>query len=204
MLPAGPLQPTNQAESIHPTLTLGVRYRLMASLDTLPAELFNHILSYLIYPRSRLPGLTEWQSSRACPRVQRKAAQDAYFLNPTAPPDTPRFGDDIFSLEDLPHPFNALALTSRRLRDLTERYCVYLVQTYKVFNLPLPLAGIDRLASVHPRLDAIVFRRLWLQSAPRLCLYCGAACSVYPHAGGLPVFLPCRDCYDAQVLVSVV
>ena len=37
-------------------------------METLPVEIINQILSHLVHPRSRLPGLTEVQSAHDFPR----------------------------------------------------------------------------------------------------------------------------------------
>jgi hypothetical protein len=73
--------------------------RSMASLspsrlETLPSETIDQIFFYLVHPRSRLPGLTETQSTYGFPEAEKKAAKDAYNLNRTAPPDMDRYAVD--------------------------------------------------------------------------------------------------------------
>ena len=87
-------------------------------LDELPVEVFNNILSFLVYPRSRLPGLTELQSQHDYDLADKRIAKDEYHLNPTVIPDRDRFGANLFARRRLCHPFNELASTSRRLRQL--------------------------------------------------------------------------------------
>lgn len=174
-----------------------------SKLETLPVEIANHILSHLVFPRSRLPGRTEWQSNVYCHELEQRAAKNAYFLNPIAAPDFDRFAVDIFAWNEVRHPFNVLALTSRRLRELTEKFCQHLVKTCNKFNLPFAHAEKYGPGSVCPDLDIIVYRRLWLQYAPRRCVFCDVMLSLYPHSKGMKPIAACADCYFAQVYVSV-
>jgi hypothetical protein len=173
-----------------------------SKLESLPVEIINNILSYLVYPRSRLPGLTERQSDRACPAQERQAAKDAYHLNYTAQPDIGRFAVDLFSWQDLHHPFNELALTSKRLRALTERFCAHLVTKCNKFNLPFAEARLNGPALVYPNLSHIVYRRLWAQTATRYCVYCNVMVDNYPYRATKTPIISCLDCFYAQVYVS--
>jgi hypothetical protein len=85
-------------------------------LETLPSETIDQILFYLVHPRSRLPDLTETQSTYGFPEAEKKAAKDAYNLNRTAPPDMDRYAVDTTMWKTLRYPYNDLALTSRHLR----------------------------------------------------------------------------------------
>jgi len=166
-------------------------------LDTLPAEVFNNILARLEYPRSRLPGLTEHQSGlpRAA-KIAIKATEDL-----TAPPDSERFGANLFDWVKLRHPFNTLAATSRRCRALVESFCAHLVKVNNRFNLPFDLVEKHGIRSIYPDLSNIVYRRLWLQTAPRSCVFCGVhELSRYPHRRVAGLLLTCEDCFYAQML----
>ena len=166
-----------------------------STLENLPIEVFNHILSYLDQPRSRLPGLSEQESSYNATE-QRKVKNNEDLLTP---PDTARFAADLFSWTSLRHPFNTLAASSRRCRALVESYCSHLVKTCNRFNLPFAQAERYGADSVYPGLSGIIYRRLWLQTAPRDCLFCGATLSHYPHRG-FRLLLCCADCFYAQTL----
>ncbi|KAF2264474.1 hypothetical protein CC78DRAFT_580255 [Lojkania enalia] len=174
----------------------------MASrIETLPVEVINHILSYLVHPRSRLPGRSERLSDFQCPKEVQRAAKAAYFLNSSAPPDVDRFGADrFFGWRSLPHPFNALALTSRYFRGLVEKFCGHLVRGDNRFNLPFANLERDGPGSVYPDLSHIVFRRLWLQLAPRFCIFCAIPLSVYPHKWTGNLMMMCAECFYDQVL----
>ncbi|ORY07785.1 hypothetical protein BCR34DRAFT_489165, partial [Clohesyomyces aquaticus] len=167
--------------------------------ETMPMEIVDHILSYLVHPRSRLPGLSEWQSSRQCPDTspEKKRAKDAWYKNKTAAPDLNRWAVDLFSWTELRHPFNTLALTSKRCRELVENFCSHLVRANNTFNLPFPGAGTN--SNVYPDLSRIVYRRLYLQCAPRRCVFCDALISNYPHVRHIRLLNCCKDCFYAQV-----
>lgn len=164
-------------------------------LEQLPVEVVNNILSYLVHPRSRLPGLTELESALdAKSQRQIKLNEDLQ-----SPPDTDRFAADLFAWTSLRHPFNALAASSKRCYELVESYCAHLVKSCNRFNLPFAQAEEYGADSVYPSLSSIVYRRLWLQTAPRNCLFCGAFMSSYPHRG-FRLLLSCADCFYAQTL----
>jgi len=171
-------------------------------LETLPVEVVNHILSYLVHPRSRLPGLTERQSQYDVSMIEKsnfKAGEDK-----TAPPDADRHFANIFAWAEICHPFNALAATSKRCQDLVESYSAHLVKSCNRFNLPF--AHLERFGpdSVHPSLNQIVYRRLWLQTAPRYCVFCSASLSYYPHSPLMRPILTCESCFYAQTFVRSV
>ncbi|KAF2869681.1 hypothetical protein BDV95DRAFT_497216 [Massariosphaeria phaeospora] len=177
-----------------------------SKLESLPPEIVNHILSYLVHPRSRLAGLTELQSTHDFPYPAKQQARDKYHFDHTAPPDADRFGADTLTCARISHPFYTLALTSRRCRRLIESYCAHLVKAYNRFNLPFAHLETYGAQSVYPNLTAIVYRRLWLQFAPRLCIYCGFCLSCYPHkkpfpARTVPPIATCPDCFYAQILL---
>ncbi|PZD28767.1 hypothetical protein A1F96_05655 [Pyrenophora tritici-repentis] len=98
-----------------PTLTM---------FEKLPVEIIDQILSYLVHPRCRLPGLSEAQSSHDIPEKTKRSIKDQEDL--TRPPDRDRWATDIFSLHVVPHPFNALARTSKRCHEHVENYCSHL------------------------------------------------------------------------------
>jgi hypothetical protein len=164
-------------------------------LEQLPVEVFNHILSYLVQPRSRLPGLSEEQSTLD-PAVQRIIKLDEDLQ---APPDTERFAADLFAWTSIRHPFNALAASSKRCCELLESYCAHLVKACNRFNLPFAQADDLGADFVYPSLSSIVYRRLWLQTAPRSCVFCGAFLSNYPHVG-FRLLLCCEGCFYSQTL----
>ncbi|KAJ4296410.1 hypothetical protein N0V90_006455 [Kalmusia sp. IMI 367209] len=164
-------------------------------LESLPVEVSNHIFSYLVRPRSRLPGLSERESSYDS--GGQRSVKDREDLQ--APPDADRFAADLFSWPQIRHPFNSLAATSRHCRDLVESYCYHLVKTCNRFNLPFAEAERHGAHSVYPNLSGIVYRRLWLQTAPRDCVFCGVIMSYYPHRG-YRLMLSCEGCFLAQAL----
>ncbi|KAF2002814.1 hypothetical protein P154DRAFT_123595 [Amniculicola lignicola CBS 123094] len=172
---------------------------LHGRLESLPPELVSRILSFLVHPRSRLPGRTERLSSYECPRSEKRAAQVAYHDDFTAPPDTDRWVADMFSIIKVQHPLNELALTSRRMRDHVERFCSHLVRSNNVFNLPFSLLDLNGPRSVYPDMSSIVYRRLWLQFAPRCCIYCSRTVSVYPRHNHFGPLTGCGACFLAQV-----
>lgn len=172
-----------------------------SKLEQLPVEIHDIILSYLVYPRSRLPGLTERQSEHDYPEASRRAAKQAY-SDGAARPDTDRYAADLLQISRQKHPFNELASTSRRLRAVTERFCNRLARESRLFNLPLLQAEEYGPAAVYPDLSGIVYRRLWLQHATRYCIYCNVWQSSYPHRVLKRVISACNSCFYAQVFVS--
>lgn len=176
-----------------------------SKLESLPPELIFHILSYLIHPSSRLPGLTETQSEHDFPLSKKKKALQAYHLDPTAPPDYPNPPHRVIQLmqwSGYPHPFNTLAATSHVLRDLVEIFCAHLVVKNNRFNLPVLQVQQYGPQSVYPDMSGIVYRRLWLQYAPRHCFFCKRVTEVYPHWRNVSPVQACQECGQAQVLVS--
>ena len=173
---------------------------LQSNLEKLPVEIVNHILSYLTHPRSRLPGLTEVQSSREfCGKARRhiKSQEDL-----TTPSDSDRWAADLFTVSFTQHPFNALSLTSRRCNDFVESYCGHIVRACNRFNLPFAQFDKHGSTSVWPDLSAIVYRRLWLQHAPRTCIYCYAVIDQYPFPLLKRLITGCKDCFYRLTLVS--
>ena len=171
------------------------------SLETLPVEVVNQILSYLVHPRSRLPGLTERQSNYDVSKTEQRKIKEEEDM--TAPPDTHRHFTDVFSWVDIRHPLNVLAGTSKRCRELVESYSAHLVKTCNMFNLPFAHLEAHGPHSVYPDLSRIVYRRLWLQTAPRHCVFCGGNLSSYPHAPMMRLILTCEECFYAQTLVGI-
>jgi hypothetical protein len=153
--------------------------------ESLPTEIVNQILSHLVHPRSRLPGLTEAQSAHDFPRPTKLGIKNREDL--TTLPDSQRY------------PFHVLALTSKRLNVLVESYCGHLVRTCNMFNLPF--AHFDKFGRSHPDLSQIVYRRLWLQHAPRLCIYCHVGLDCYPFSLVQRLIAACEDCFYRQTLV---
>jgi hypothetical protein len=170
-----------------------------SDLETLPVEIVNQILSYLTHPRSRLPGLTETQS--ACDFPHQTRLDIKYREDLTTPADSDRWAADLFNWTALKHPFHTLSLTSKRCHDLVESYCAHRVRSCNIFNLPF--AQFDQLGSrsVWPDLSGIVYRRLWLQHAPRLCIFCYAVLDNYPFPLVKRVLPCCKGCFYAQTLV---
>ncbi|KAH6259400.1 hypothetical protein HBI40_090050 [Parastagonospora nodorum] len=169
-----------------------------SSFETLPVEVVNHILSYLVSPRSRLPGLTETQSSlefNALARLTLKKSEDL-----TAPADSDRWATNLFENHTNQHPFHTLSLTSKRCNELVESYCGHLVRACNMFNLPF--AQFDKYGpqSVWPDMSGIVYRRLWLQHAPRHCIYCHAVMDIYPFTTLKRLLTNCKACFYAQTL----
>lgn len=172
-----------------------------SKLETLPVEIVNQILSYFTHPRSRLPGLTEAQSAHDFPKEAKwdiKSKEDL-----TQPPDSDRWAADLFSWHLLSHPFLALSLTSKRCNQLVEAYCAHLVRSCNGTMFNLPFAQLDKYGSkcVHPDLSGIVYKRLWLQHAPRRCIYCSAVLDCYPFPLVKRVIAACEDCFYRQTLV---
>ncbi|KAF1930953.1 uncharacterized protein M421DRAFT_47022, partial [Didymella exigua CBS 183.55] len=165
-------------------------------LEALPTEIVNHILAHLVHPRSRLPGLTEAQSAHDFPRSTKLEIKNREDL--TTLPDAQRWAADIFDFQALQHPFHVLARTSKRLHAFVESYCAHLVRTCNMFNLPF--AHYDRHGSAYPDLSHIVYRRLWLQHAPRLCIYCHVALDCYPFPLVKRLVAACEDCFYRQTL----
>ncbi|KAJ4342450.1 hypothetical protein N0V87_001069 [Didymella glomerata] len=165
-------------------------------LESLPTEIANQILSHLVHPRSRLPGLTEAQSAHDCPRPTKLEIKNREDL--TTLPDSQRWAADIFDFQSLRHPFHVLALTSKRLNALVESYCGHLVRACNMFNLPF--AHFDKHGSAYPDLSQIVYHRLWLQHAPRLCIYCHVGLDCYPFSLVQRLIAACEDCFYRQTL----
>lgn len=173
-----------------------------SKLETLPVEIVNQVLSYFTHPRSRLPGLTEAQSAHDFPRQAKSDIKSKEDL--TQPPDSDRWAADLFSWHLLSHPFHVLSLTSKRCNELVESYCSHLVRSCNGTMFNLPFAQLDKYGSkcVHPDLSGIVYRRLWLQHAPRRCIYCSAVLDCYPFPLVKRVIAACEDCFYRQTLVS--
>ncbi|KAF2832846.1 hypothetical protein CC86DRAFT_461333 [Ophiobolus disseminans] len=163
------------------------------SLDTIPVEIVSHILSYLVHPRSHLPGLTEAQSDHDISKKVKMAIKSKENL--TKPSASDSWAADLFTISFTKHPFNALSLTSRRCRELVESYCSHRVRACNPFNLPF--ARFDKHGSkcVWPDLSGIVYRRLWLQHAPRKCVYCEAVIDQYPFPILKRLITGCEDCF---------
>lgn len=170
-----------------------------SSLETLPTEIINQILSHLIQPRSRLPGLTEAQSAHDFSRQTKLEIKNREDL--TTLPDAQRWAADIFDFNTLRHPFHTLSLTSRRLNAVVESYCGHLVRSCNMFNLPF--AHYDKYGAAYPDLSQIVYRRLWLQHAPRLCIYCHVGLDCYPFPVVKRLIAACEDCFYRQTLVHL-
>jgi hypothetical protein len=143
-----------------------------SNFDTLPVEVVHHILSYLTNPRSRLPGLSEVQSSRDfCPKA-RLAVKQAEDL--TIQADGDRWATDLF----------------------------HIVRACNKFNLPFDHFDKYGPQSVWPDMRGIVYRRLWLQHAPRNCIYCYAPLDIYPFPLVRRLLTNCESCFYRQTLVS--
>ncbi|EUC39993.1 hypothetical protein COCMIDRAFT_41605 [Bipolaris oryzae ATCC 44560] len=171
-------------------------------LATLPVEIVNRILSDLIHSHCRLPGLTEAQSRYGFTEKQKRSIKDKEDL--TQPADTDRWAVDIFSLCLISHPFHALALTSRACHRLVESYCAHLVRRCNSTMFNLPFAHLDRYGSncVYPDLSGIVYRRLWLQHAPRRCVYCQTTLDCYPFRTVNRILTACGDCFYRQTMTT--
>lgn len=168
-------------------------------LEILPVEVVNAILAYLTHPTSRLPGLTGDQSRYDFPQQERWKIKHKEDL--ATPPDTERDFADLFSLFG-PHPFNALAATSQHCRRLVESYCAHLVKINNKFNLPFDLAEAHGHDNVFPSLQGIVYRRLWLQTADRFCVFCGILVGVYSNLGHqCGILAMCEECFYNQSIV---
>ena len=170
-------------------------------METLPVEIINQILSHLVHPRSRLPGLTELQSAHDFPRQTKLEIKNREDLSTF--PDADRWAADIFDFNALRHPLHVLALTSRRLHGLVESYCGHLVRACNMFGLPFAHYDAHGPACVYPDLSNIVYRRLWLQHAPRLCIYCNVALDAYPFPVLKSLIAACEDCFYRQTLVRL-
>ncbi|KAH7397115.1 hypothetical protein BKA66DRAFT_408330 [Pyrenochaeta sp. MPI-SDFR-AT-0127] len=169
-------------------------------LETLPVEIINQILSYLTHPRSRLPGLSEAQSAHDFPKQAKSDIKSKESL--IKPPDSRRWAADLFSCHLLHHPFHTLSLTSRRCHELVESYCSHLVRSCNSTMFNLPFAALDKFGTkcVYPDMSGIVYRRLWLQHAPRKCIYCYAVLDCYPFPLLKRVLAACQDCFYRQAL----
>jgi hypothetical protein len=170
-------------------------------METLPVEIINQILSYLVHPRSRLPGLTQVQSAHDFPRQTKLEIKNREDL--TTLPDADLWAADIFDFNSLRHPLHVLALTSRRLHGFVESYCGHLVRACNMFGLPFKHYDAHGPACVYPDLSNIVYRRLWLQHAPRLCIYCNVALDAYPFPVLKRLIAACEDCFYRQTLVRL-
>jgi len=171
-------------------------------LDKLPAEIFDAILAHLTHPRSRLPGLTEEQSRHDFPHQERRRIKAQEDL--ATPPDTQRDFANLFSNLGS-HPFNALAATSKDSRDKVESYCKHLVKINNKFNLPFAAIEQDGPDGVYPNLSGIVYRRLWLQTADRFCVFCSLLLGSYSHLGHqCGVLAMCEECFYNQSIVRLV
>ncbi|KAG9186625.1 hypothetical protein G6011_09733 [Alternaria panax] len=167
-----------------------------SKLESLPVEILDQILFHLIHPCCRLPGLTEAQSRYDVSEQQKRSIKNQEDLTQT--PDSHRWAADIFSLHLLSHPFNALSITSRRCNGFVEGFCSHLVRQCNMFNLPF--AQLDMCGVVYPDLSHIVHRRLWLQHAPRRCIYCSAVLDNYPFPLVKRVITACEGCFYRQTL----
>lgn len=172
-------------------------------LETLPVEIVNRILSFLVYPRCRLPGLTEAQSHCGFTEKQKRSVKNQEDL--TWPADTHRWAADIFSLCLISHPFNTLALASRTCHGLVESYCAHLIRQCNGTMFNLPFHHLDKYGPkcVYPDLSGIVYRRLWLQHAPRKCVYCQATLDCYPFTRVNRLFTACEGCFYRQTMVCI-
>lgn len=175
---------------------------VLSNFETLPVEIVDQILSYLIHPRCRLPGLTEAQSAHSVPEKLKRSIKDQEDLN--QPPDGDRWAADIFSLHLSSHPFNALARTSKRCHEQVEDYCSHLVRACNGTMFNLPFAQLDKYGfqCVYPDMSGIVYRRLWLQHAPRRCVYCSAVLDCYPFSQVNRLISACKGCFYRQALVG--
>ncbi|KAI8936243.1 hypothetical protein NX059_006667 [Plenodomus lindquistii] len=169
-------------------------------LEALPVEIFNQILSYLTHPRAHLPGFTEAQSAHDFPAATKYALKGDEDL--TQPSVIPNWASNLFSLHHISHPFNALSLTSRRCNELVESYCSHLVRSCNDTMFKLPFAQFDKYGSqaAYPDLRFIVYRRLWLQHAPRTCVYCYVVLDCYPFTVVKRVMTACMSCFYRQTL----
>lgn len=175
----------------------------LSRVEQLPLDVVHHIMSHLTVPRSRLPGLTERQSEHDYSQTEKKAARETYHTNPVAPPDDNEpYIMRVFRTYDYPHPFNALAATSRRWRYNVEWFCAHLVKQCNRFHLPIAQIQQHGSHTVYPDMSGIVYRRLWLQYAPRYCLFCKIPLAQYPFRGHQPVVSCCNDCFMSQIYVS--
>ncbi|KAF2018567.1 hypothetical protein BU24DRAFT_99721 [Aaosphaeria arxii CBS 175.79] len=178
---------------------IATTFPLKRTLDQLPVEIINNILSYLVHPRSRLAGRTEALSAYDSPTDLKRAAREAYNSDRARAPDVDRWAVDLFSWGSVHHPFNDLALASRRFHQLVENFCVHLVRANNRFNLPFDLMDAHPQKKSYPDLSNIVYRRLWLQYAPRRCIYCNRLLSLYPHDPLFGLMIACLDCFYDQV-----
>lgn len=171
------------------------------SFETLPVEVVSHIFSYLVVPRSRLPGLTETQSSLDFNSQERSAIKRSEDL--TMPADTDRWAVNLFQNHKNQHPFLTISLTSRRCRELVEGYCSHLCRSSNRFNLPFEQFDKYGPKSVCFDMTSTVYRRLWLQTAARHCIYCFAVLDVYPfpHLKRTRLLTNCKACFYRQTLV---
>ncbi|OAL50294.1 hypothetical protein IQ07DRAFT_509850 [Pyrenochaeta sp. DS3sAY3a] len=171
-----------------------------SKFENLPVEIISQILSYLIQPRSRLPGLTEAQSAYDFPKQDKSAIKSKEDL--TKPPDTNRWAADLFSWHLLQHPFNTLSLTSKTCNQFVQSYCLHLAKTCNGSRFNLPFTQFEKYGpkGVYPDMSSIVYRRLWLQHAPRRCVYCYAVLDCYPFPTVKRIIAACGDCFYRQAL----
>src|SRR4051812_40101886 len=66
---------------------------ILSKFETLPVEIVDQILSYLIHPRCRLPGLTKAQSDHSIPEKLKRSIKDQEDLDQS--PDGDRWAADI-------------------------------------------------------------------------------------------------------------
>lgn len=182
----------------------GVDGPALSRFEQLPQDVVSNILSYLTHPRSRLPGLTEAQSE--LPVEARRAITDREDLS--APPDTNRWAVNVFALSAERHPFLPLSSTSKRCNRFVEAYCGHLVRVYNGSMFNLPFALLDNKnhgpTCVYPDMSGIVYRRLWLQSAPRRCIYCSVVLDTYPFRRVKRLIPSCDPCFYRQTLVRLI
>lgn len=171
--------------------------------EALPSEVVDQILSYLVCPRGHLPGFTEAQSVHDFPAHSRSAIKAAEDLSMTV--DPPHWATNLFALHLTPHPFNALAASSRFCRTIVESYCAHLVRACNKSAFNLPFAHFDRYGArcVYPDLSDIVYRRLWLQHAPRRCIYCCVVLEWYPFRTVKRILTTCANCFYRLTLVRL-
>lgn len=176
----------------------------LSPFEQLPQDVVNQILSYLTHPRSRLPGLTETQSELPVEAI--RAIKNEEDL--TTPADTDRWAADVFALPAECHPFLTLSVTSKKCHDFVEQYCGHLVRVYNgcMFRLPFHLLDDQGYGPtcVYPDMTGIVYRRLWLQYAPRRCMYCSVVMDIYPFHRVKRLLVCCDGCFLRQALVSFI
>ncbi|KAL5113753.1 hypothetical protein ACEQ8H_008365 [Pleosporales sp. CAS-2024a] len=168
-----------------------------SAFERLPTELGENILSYLVYPRSRLPGLTEAQSSVDFDAPTRSILKRSEDL--TSPADHNRWAVDIFRAHTNPHPLQALSHASRRCQALVEAYCAHLLNVSSGDAPPMQNPSPDQL-SVQPRPPNLGYRHLWFKFAPRRCIYCSVVIERYPFKKTKWLLASCGNCFFRQAL----